>query len=1095
MAEENYQSFSLDIDKAASKNLNQLVTGRLGDHLLTGVIVSTLENDKPFDLTGYTIRFEGTTRADTVVVDADNVEIVNLKEGKFKYTFSNKVFSVLDQYHTAYFSFEKDERRATTENFIINVVQNVDITWEEAQSYISILNALINKFNSDWKEFEDKKTKTFDDFVKSKETQYKQLTDTAARLGIDFGTLQTTVTQLKKDVPLLEAKATQLNNDLSALDTKSKDVSAAYDTTKKNVNALDVTVTDLTKRSTELKAETTSLEGRVSTLKTDTSSLDQKAKTIQEIQAGLAADVAKVNKIFEESNVYNKSEVFTKQETSVNVLDTVSGTRPVLYSEQLDVDGDQGTGSIYVKDSPLFSDVNLLYQSNVAVTSSEGQYGFCNFRSVVDLKTNFTSLERDTEYTLTVRGSGTSTSRMRVYIQNPTIYTYTQSLDFKGSELQTLSITFSIPSDVDQGQGFIFGAYDMDRVGGCRFEWATLVKGSTPTEKHINATEDYGVVHGQPNLLDGSDFSLFNNLVTLKTRWVIQSESNLNIDSSISDGIKVSSTDTSNPVNSRLYSRQTIHEVGQKYGSLVTVTMKAGSKIYFGDYFSASMDKAFTAPADGKYTAIFEYTGNSVNTPSLIFYTQDVEYIVHKVKLIKGSVAVMDDWTPSQVDSGLTVINKGMIPCNTDQYAALADPLGVVRAETTIVGRGAEIQFDFNVISELEKRYPYLFVGMTLVEKVQKYKDIVQKISIKSAFRGQGIGIASKELQNIALYYIYNVSDRAIGFAPSQSSADITTVQVSYDRNDSANRTQLIRDNGIVNLKCVSNESSVTAHDGAASDGITPAWVEVRDISLKIELEIDGRIVVEEIAAEAAKTPISDFVGSGITQNAKMDFIGKVRGSIVENPNVMLIEHGSRLILPQFPVHDNFQDDYDSLMSVDGKERTTSSVSGRANYFPMLFVKWNIVEDIKRRYEGLFTASGADTLEKQIDVARKIISNCNHTVLGRGNSYLGSKLNIAYQIDDSDYSEERPYHESDVNQEISQNIDVERAISKDGCIYIATYTDGADGITVSKMYIDYVSLEYTINLKLSDIIETRLASINTLLNETIDRVNIIEGGK
>ncbi|WP_347298988.1 hypothetical protein [Candidatus Enterococcus ferrettii] len=55
-------------------------------------------------------------------------------------------------------------------------------------------------------------------------------------------------------------------------------------------------------------------------------------------------------------------------------------------------------------------------------------------------------------------------------------------------------------------------------------------------------------------------------------------------------------------------------------------------------------------------------------------------------KLIKGSLAALGEWTPSQADSGLTPVNGGMVPFNSDQYAALADPLGFVRAETTQVG-------------------------------------------------------------------------------------------------------------------------------------------------------------------------------------------------------------------------------------------------------------------------------------------------------------------------------------------------------------------------------------------------------------------------
>jgi len=359
MAEVHYQEFYLDIDKAASKNLNQIVTGRLGDNMLTGLIVNVLENDKPFDLTDYSIRFEGTTSASTVVVDADNVEIESLKDGKFKYTFSNQVFSVLDQYQLAYFAFEKNSTRATTENFVINVIQDVDITWEEAESYISILNALIRKFNTEFEDSQRVKAQTFEEFLKNKETQYQTLSDTAKKLGIDLAAIQTSVTQLEKDTSALDTKVQALDKQVGNLKTTSEEVDTAFKSTKQKVDNLDITVKGLEEKTGTLKTDTTNLEDRVSTLKTDTSSLEEKTGQLQQAQTSLDTKLNETQQAIEnnqlvdkedlESHVNNKENphevtahqvgALTEEETYANVIYQLVGKEKVRMTVSLDMVG------------------------------------------------------------------------------------------------------------------------------------------------------------------------------------------------------------------------------------------------------------------------------------------------------------------------------------------------------------------------------------------------------------------------------------------------------------------------------------------------------------------------------------------------------------------------------------------------------------------------------------------------------------------------------------------------------------------------------------------------------------------------------------
>ncbi|MGX7186131.1 BppU family phage baseplate upper protein, partial [Enterococcus pallens] len=666
MAEVNYQSFSLDIDKAASKNLNQVITGRLGDNLLTGVIVSTLENDKKFDLTGYSIRFEGTTHDGTIVVDADNVEIVSLKEGTFKYTFSNKVFSVLDQYQTAYFAFEKADRRATTENFIISVIEDVDVTWEEAQSYISILNALIRKFNTEWDEFKADKTKTFDDFIKTKETQYQQLSDTAKQLGIDFAELQSLVTQLQKDVSAMETKATQLSKDLTALDSKSKAVSTAFDTTKKNVDTLDVTVADLAKRSTDLKTETTNLESRVSTLKTDTTSLEQRTEDIQQVQSELAADVTEVSKAIEENDVYRKAETFNQQQDGVNVLDTITGTKPTLYSETLLADGEQGTGSIFVKDLPYGANYAIGTGTSKTLTGDGSKQATNNNLYTLSDKL----LGKKVTVSVEVEKSAGATGEgVIIAIKN----TWQQLFSFKVADIpagskKKLTTTTTIRTD-DNIQALYMQSQPNNSTnhlnGTITVSNFKIELGDTATP-WCPASEDYGIVHGQPNIFTGAASSSEWRTLTfggyyhndLAQRYIVGKD--INVGDTISSSIEIDNS-LENSVT-YLTSQATVI----KNDSSAPTYPESGTYVNVGE--SKTITLSYKVQSNDA----------EINMKLAMKNPQEsTTFRYRNAQIIKGDVSLLaEGWKPAQQNSGLTPHNPKILSESRNLFSAENATLG-----------------------------------------------------------------------------------------------------------------------------------------------------------------------------------------------------------------------------------------------------------------------------------------------------------------------------------------------------------------------------------------------------------------------------------
>ncbi|MDN6219868.1 MAG: phage baseplate upper protein, partial [Enterococcaceae bacterium] len=125
-----------------------IVYGRVGDGESFSKRVQIFKDGAPFDLTDWVATFEGVTHEErTKVFDSDGIEITNGKNGEFTYTFPNMAFAVAGSYELAYFSFMKDDKRESTDDFEITVYGNADIDAEEAKTIITEYNKLVKALN------------------------------------------------------------------------------------------------------------------------------------------------------------------------------------------------------------------------------------------------------------------------------------------------------------------------------------------------------------------------------------------------------------------------------------------------------------------------------------------------------------------------------------------------------------------------------------------------------------------------------------------------------------------------------------------------------------------------------------------------------------------------------------------------------------------------------------------------------------------------------------------------------------------------------------------------------------------------------------
>mgnify|MGYP002677407306 CR=1 FL=1 len=139
-------SVNLSLDVAKTGIQNPLIKVRQGDGGFETLHTTVTANGEPMDLQGWTITFMGTTAGDHKIVDG-NVTLVEAPNGIFDYTPSKTWGMDIGEFKIAYFKFVKGDGSASSANFRVNVIEAVDLTQEEAQNYISVVDTTIAEIN------------------------------------------------------------------------------------------------------------------------------------------------------------------------------------------------------------------------------------------------------------------------------------------------------------------------------------------------------------------------------------------------------------------------------------------------------------------------------------------------------------------------------------------------------------------------------------------------------------------------------------------------------------------------------------------------------------------------------------------------------------------------------------------------------------------------------------------------------------------------------------------------------------------------------------------------------------------------------------
>ncbi|MCW3778516.1 phage baseplate upper protein [Levilactobacillus namurensis] len=119
---------------------------RITDNNVDTLSVTVTSGGAPFDLTGYTVAFEGIGPKGNRIIDSSG-KITDATSGKFSYTTAAALAQSQGHYQLAYFSLTKGSARTTTGNLNLFVYNSVP-DGINPDDYIEPYNELIEKLNS-----------------------------------------------------------------------------------------------------------------------------------------------------------------------------------------------------------------------------------------------------------------------------------------------------------------------------------------------------------------------------------------------------------------------------------------------------------------------------------------------------------------------------------------------------------------------------------------------------------------------------------------------------------------------------------------------------------------------------------------------------------------------------------------------------------------------------------------------------------------------------------------------------------------------------------------------------------------------------------
>lgn len=198
----------LDVNKEST--YNSILYGRVGDNKgLTEKITIISSNGTPLNLNNISISFMGNTFGNrTKVIDSDGVEIIDPVNGLFQYTFPSSAFGVPGLFERAYFSLvSKEGKIYSTGDFEIVVLEDTDISADEAETIITEYNKLVAELQTLQKKNISDLQKQQDQYIQSADKNFTSIQGKITNLQNQIKTFETNVNETANEAETSISKA------------------------------------------------------------------------------------------------------------------------------------------------------------------------------------------------------------------------------------------------------------------------------------------------------------------------------------------------------------------------------------------------------------------------------------------------------------------------------------------------------------------------------------------------------------------------------------------------------------------------------------------------------------------------------------------------------------------------------------------------------------------------------------------------------------------------------------------------------------------------------------------------------------------------
>ena len=268
---------------------------------------------------------------------------------------------------------------------------------------------------------------------------------------------------------------------------------------------------------------------------------------------------------------------------------------------------------------------------------------------------------------------------------------------------------------------------------------------------------------------------------------------------------------------------------------------------------------------------------------------------------------------------------------------------------------------------------------------------------------------------------------------------------------------------------------SLTTDVTKVKNDIATANIKIAEIRQKLD---DNDVFTK---AESSANVVYQLIGKEkVRMNITLDFKDKERGHIETNPN--FLSHTAMLDLNKKPdayTYESEQHRYDKVANLDGVSDKISTTA--ADNVPGYVATYPILDTLKRLLgEQFFIDRGANDIASELLVVKNLVKKLGYTVNGFGTSDGIGKLTCQLFAQTGGgrwlYSKtSNSITTAEIRNDVSQE-DVSFYLDSNGRAYLRAYADISGENAVSTVSIDYMKLDFEIEISANDHIKSMIAA-------------------